>query len=210
MSDDNGQYITVTQAAEHLGVSERTVRRRIKDGEIRATSIKTPQGHTWHIDPASFPNHPALPSGTADSHPADATWQAEIATRQDQATVGQEENATRHDDDAARQAADVPPGTPGTPPGTPPGTSAAPEMLELVRLVDRLQQDASEKADKIAELTGAAAHWQTRAIVAEEQARRAEEQVKMLMAPKDEPAEEPAPAEPEPVKPWWKRLWGQR
>ena len=35
----------------------------------------------------------------------------------------------------------------------------------------------------------------------------AEEQIRLLMAPKDEPAAEPAPA-PVQRAPWWKRIFG--
>lgn len=66
--------------------------------------------------------------------------------------------------------------------------------------LERLRQEAFEKAEKIAELTGAAAHWQTRAIVAEEQ-------VKLLMALKDDPEPEP-PAAPEQKRSWWQRCLG--
>ena len=67
---------------------------------------------------------------------------------------------------------------------------------------EHLRQEASEKAEKIAELTGTAAHWQARAVAAEQTVQR------LLMAPKDEPAPEP-PAVSEPGKPWWRRLFGQ-
>jgi excisionase family DNA binding protein len=181
--------ISVPEAAERLGVSERTIRRRIKDGAIRATSVDTPQGHTWRIDPASLARHPATPPGTVGRHPADATQQ--------------EVNTARQNEDATRQSAVMPAGTPGTPPGT------VPEVVLV--LLDELRQ---EYRDRIAELEdknerniAAATHWQARATEAERRAQYAEEQVKLLMAPKDEPAPEP-PAQLERVS-WWRRLFGQ-
>jgi excisionase family DNA binding protein len=192
MPDDTDGFISVTEAASRLGVSERTIRRRIKDGEIQAASIQTPQGHIWRIDPASLPDHPALPPGTSDRRPADATRHDDDATRHSADNAG-------HNEDAIRHAADMPPGAADTH-----------ETLELVRLVDRLQRESADKAAElyaeIADLKGSAAHWQARALIAEEQARRAEEQVKLLMAPKDEPEPEPAPVDEARPRPWW-QVW---
>ena len=203
MLDDTDGSISVTEAASRLGVSDRTIRRRIKDGEIQAASIQTPQGHIWRIDPASLPFPPALPPSTSDRRPADAT-------RHDANAVRHSADSTRHSEDAIRQSA-----------VTPPGAADTHETLELVRLVDRLQRESADKAAElyaeIADLKGSAAHWQARALIAEEQARRAEEQVRLLVAPKDEPTDvtpEKAPVEPEPTitpepqRSWWKRLFG--
>jgi excisionase family DNA binding protein len=155
--------LSIEEAAESMGVSAATIRRRIKTGELAAFKRTTPYGFEWRI--GAEPESIGLIT-TADH----------VVESPDQPVV---------------ESADQ---------------TSAPEMLELVRLADRLQQEASEKAEKIAELTGTAAHWQARAVIAEEQARRAEEQVKLLMAPKDDPAPEP-PAEPE-RRPWWKRWLG--
>ncbi len=193
MPDETDGSISVTEAASRLGVSERTIRRRIKDGEIQAASIPTPQGHIWRIDPASLPDHPALPPGTSDRRPADATRHDDDAGRHTADSAG-------HNEDAIRQAAVMPSGTADTH-----------DTLELVRLVDRLQRESADKAAElyaeIADLKGSAAHWQARALIAEEQARRAEEQVRLLMAPKDEPVEPEPSAAAEPRRSWWRRLW---
>ena len=42
--------IKIKQAAEILGVSEKTIRRRISKGQIQATKGKTPQGFIYLID----------------------------------------------------------------------------------------------------------------------------------------------------------------
>ena len=68
-----------------------------------------------------------------------------------------------------------------------------PEMLKALEVIDRLQQQNQE-------LWKTLEHWQARAV-------EAEQTVKLLMAPKDEPDEPEPPAEPVRVS-WWKRLWG--
>tara|TARA_Y100001960_G_C14521217_1_gene751379 strand:- start:23 stop:424 length:402 start_codon:yes stop_codon:yes gene_type:complete len=42
--------IKIKQAAEILGVSEKTIRRRIAKGQVQATKGKTPQGFIYLID----------------------------------------------------------------------------------------------------------------------------------------------------------------
>ena len=100
----------------------------------------------------------------------------------------------------------------GTQTGTSPAqaeqaTSAAPELMKALEIIETIRREHEEarreleaKAEKIAELTGTAAHWQARALIAEDR-------VKMLMAPK-EPEPEP-PAKTVRVS-WWNRLWGKR
>jgi hypothetical protein len=68
-------------------------------------------------------------------------------------------------------------------------------MIKALDMIEALHQQNNE-------LTSAATHWQARATEAERRAQYAEEQVKLLMAPTDEPAPE-LPAEPE-RRPWWK------
>ncbi len=41
--------LSLPEAAERLGVSERTLRRRIKEGSIAAYKLETPQGHVWRV-----------------------------------------------------------------------------------------------------------------------------------------------------------------
>lgn len=156
LSDRATDTLTPAQAAVRLGVSERTIWRRIKAGKL--DTEHTPDGVRVLVT--------------------------------DTVSV------------ADRQVTDKPSSLSDTVTDTP---QPAPELMKALEMVDRLHQETTEQAEKIAELTGAAAHWQTRAMVAEEQARKAEEQVKLLMAPKDDPA--PEPAQPE-RRPWWKRLLG--
>ena len=41
--------LTIREAAQRLGVSELTIRRRIKKGELEASKVTTPQGFTWRV-----------------------------------------------------------------------------------------------------------------------------------------------------------------
>jgi hypothetical protein len=41
--------LTIEQAAQHLGVSEITIRRRIRNGDIHAHQQPRPQGFTWVV-----------------------------------------------------------------------------------------------------------------------------------------------------------------
>jgi len=79
---------------------------------------------------------------------------------------------------------------------------AASEVTRLLDHIEDLQEAHRQEVERVAQenkrLADAAEFWQGRAL-------NLEAEVKMLMAPKDEPAE---PAEPEPVKPWWRRLLG--
>jgi hypothetical protein len=84
---------------------------------------------------------------------------------------------------------------------------ATPELLKALEIIAEDRQKLDQLQAELREASNIAAHWQARAILAEEQARRAEDQVKLLMAPKDESAEE-QPADPEPKRSWWKRLLG--
>jgi hypothetical protein len=41
---------TISEAARRLGVSEHTVRRRVRSGELSGKQVPTPQGFTWIVD----------------------------------------------------------------------------------------------------------------------------------------------------------------
>ncbi len=41
--------LTIKEAAEHLGISEKTVRNWIKEGKLTAHKIQTPHNHQWRI-----------------------------------------------------------------------------------------------------------------------------------------------------------------
>ncbi len=49
--------VTITEAARRLGISERTVRRRLHNGELQGRQVSTPQGFVWIIaTPDDQPN----------------------------------------------------------------------------------------------------------------------------------------------------------
>ena len=50
MHSPTGHRLPIAAAAEALGVSEKTIRRRIKAGTIAAARVVTPQGHVWLVD----------------------------------------------------------------------------------------------------------------------------------------------------------------
>jgi excisionase family DNA binding protein len=41
--------LSIKQAAEHLGISEKTVRNWIKEGKLTAHKVQTPHNHQWRI-----------------------------------------------------------------------------------------------------------------------------------------------------------------
>jgi len=47
--------LTISEAAQHLKVSERTVRRRLHSGNLPGRQMSTPQGFTWLIELANEP-----------------------------------------------------------------------------------------------------------------------------------------------------------
>ena len=53
MSENTPEWLTVSQAASALRVSERTVRRRCEAGKLKAHLESTETGKVWLIDPAS-------------------------------------------------------------------------------------------------------------------------------------------------------------
>jgi hypothetical protein len=42
--------VTIAEAAERLRLSEHTVRRRVKSGELPSTQVATPQGFVWMVE----------------------------------------------------------------------------------------------------------------------------------------------------------------
>jgi DNA-binding transcriptional MerR regulator len=81
---------------------------------------------------------------------------------------------------------------------------AASQIDRLLDTIEDLQEAHRQEVERIERenkrLSEAAEFWQGRAL-------NLEAEVKLLMAPKDEPAEE-QPAAPEPKRSWWQRLIG--
>jgi transposase-like protein len=42
--------VTITEAARRLGISERTVRRRLHNGDLPGRQLATPQGFVWTVE----------------------------------------------------------------------------------------------------------------------------------------------------------------
>jgi len=52
---ESAQWLTVSQAAAALGISERTVQRRCKAGKLAARLATTETGQTWEVKAAALP-----------------------------------------------------------------------------------------------------------------------------------------------------------
>jgi len=42
--------VTIGEAAHHLGISEHTIRRRVRSGELPGIQVATPQGFKWRVE----------------------------------------------------------------------------------------------------------------------------------------------------------------
>ena len=75
-------------------------------------------------------------------------------------------------------------------------------LLKALEMLDEERRRVDHLQEAIKEASTAAAHWQARAVAAEQTVQR------LLMAPKNEPEPEPVPTpEPAQARPWWKRLF---
>ncbi len=138
--------MTPAEAAARLGISERTVQRRLKQGTLKGYKVKSGRGEVWRV----------MPDAVAPT-PDAMTPQDDVVTTE-------------------AAAPDVP------------------EVLELVRLVDRLQRDNQQLAGQLG--------------FTQAKLQEAEHTIALLMAPTDEPQPaEVTPADP-PRRSWWRRLLG--
>ena len=55
--------VSISEAARNLGISERTVRRRLHSGELSGSQVATPQGFVWTI---AMPD--AMPEGMTNGN----------------------------------------------------------------------------------------------------------------------------------------------
>ena len=156
--------LSLTDAAAQLGISERTVLRRIKDGTVDGRKIGEGRGGVWRIYLSVSDSQPAPVSDSPTNAPG---------TLSDSPTTDRESVSDSVSDSQ---------------------TQPAQEMIRMVELVDKLQAQNQQ-------LAGQLGFTQAKLQDAQEE----NQQLRLLMAPKDEPAPEP-PAEPE-RRPWWKRLF---
>jgi excisionase family DNA binding protein len=70
MSADNGddQHLSIAEAAVRLGVSEFTVRRRVRSGKLAAVRVERPQGFEWKVIAGSLPAPDAADQHVAGDH----------------------------------------------------------------------------------------------------------------------------------------------
>ncbi len=61
-----GQKWTIDQAARALGVSEKTIYRRIKSGQLQATLEGTPPTEHWMIEPVAGGKEETIPDSVPD------------------------------------------------------------------------------------------------------------------------------------------------
>jgi excisionase family DNA binding protein len=184
--------LSVHEAAERLGVSEATIRRRIRRGDLRAIKHTLPSGYEWRV---LLSDHPAVTASdqgvtlTADSavmndylvHPHHTTPQRTDdqppVTLSDQGIVTTADSAVTVDQPAV----------------TPP---------DVMRLVERLYTENVQLAGRIGWL--------------ESQLLQAQEQVRLLTDSQHTPEHAAPDAEPTPQAadqpgkrvPWWRRLFG--
>ncbi len=89
--------------------------------------------------------------------------------------------------------------------------AAAPELMKALEIIEDIRSENRAELEQLRQenkqLTAAASHWQARAQEQERRATHAEEQIKLLMAPKDEPtAVDEAQSQAQPRR-WWQRIF---
>ena len=70
MDGHDGQWLSLRDAAERLGVSVDTARRRLKRGELRGEQRTTPHGPSWFLH---FPDAPSAADGRDEPPAPDGT-----------------------------------------------------------------------------------------------------------------------------------------
>jgi excisionase family DNA binding protein len=115
-------WVTIREAAARLGVSQDTVKRRLKRGELVGHREPRPQGHTWLIE---LPDETAQPTAPP---PPEADAPAEVGVLREMVGLLREQLANRERDirelhvllDQAQRALPPPPRESGPSPGQAP------------------------------------------------------------------------------------------
>ena len=146
--------LSIEEAADELGVSPATIRRRIKTGEIGAYKRTTTYGFEWRVlleengaALSSSPDHPVL-------------------------------SAVQSPDQQVERADHL----------------LVAERMKLLELLEAERREYAALVQRTEQLVGQVGFLQAKL-------QDAEAQIKLLMAPKEEPA-------PAPRVPWWKRILG--
>ncbi len=170
---NDDQSLSIADAAKHLNLSPATIRRRIKDRKLAAFQRPTERGFEWRI----LPDQSVENLDHIVDQPVHIVAQAvSIDMQNDEQPLENDDHNDDHNDDQA--------------------------VLKALEMLDEERRKVDELQEQLREASTAAAHWQARAVTAEQTVQR------LLPAPKDEPAPEP-PAQPEPKVSWWRRLFGQ-
>jgi hypothetical protein len=182
-------FIPLPDAAERLKLSESTIRRKIKRGELRAQQEETIQGYRWLVE---VPDQDGGQVGTAGDHVPTASDQV-ATTLQPSSNIQQ---LPQEKSDQVSASSDQ-------------VRTIDPQVITSGDQVPttELFQELRRLHDQNVQLAGQVGFLQA-------QLQQAQEQVKFLTdsqhtpeqpAPEAEPA--PQPAEPTKRVPWWKRLF---
>lgn len=96
-------YITIKEAAERLGVSEKTARRMIKDGRLAAELRDGPYGRTYYIDEADIQTAQEITNVVPVTRPMPAEALANAITAKVTEALRESEARTREELEALRQ-----------------------------------------------------------------------------------------------------------
>lgn len=107
------QWVTISQAAKHLGISPDRVRRRLKAGEFEARQVPTRYGPTWEIKLASLRPRdsgttrvaPTLGAGVADASTVGPTVATAVPVEDDRPAMLELVRLVRHQQDQIAQLA---------------------------------------------------------------------------------------------------------
>lgn len=154
------EWVTLSEAAQYWGLSVDTVRRRVKRGELDARRVATKHGPAYQVRLDSLPTVASTVTprvvATVGTPTVDVQGVSPTLVPRVDPTVG---NAPKHDAEST-QAPDTAP------------FDEAPGMVELVRLVSRLQEENRFMAGQLG--------------FKEAQVLQLREQVRMLQAPSPE------------------------
>ena len=182
--------LSVQEAAAQYGVTEKTIRRRIKAGTLRAFQHQIAEGFEWRV----------IPDGT---HRCNGAVQAAPEGTQSAPETGTQ---TTHEGTHSTIVENTP---------AAPSEAVILQAFETIEhiqqehnaLVEQLRRDNALLVQRNEQLAGQVGFLQARV---QEQ----ERQIALLMAPKEPEAptpQEPAPQEPVQApapRPWWRRFLG--
>ncbi len=176
---DGDDLLTIAQAAEALGLSVKSVRRRIKAGSLEAEQVDGKFGAEWRVRLTTA--RPGVAG--ADHSPSAGHIRSDHGTSNGRMTNGRE--AT-----------------------TPQTTRADQGIARLADLLERAQDDIRRLNDERAELYGRLGYMQAQLAAKDEQIKALEAPKEPIAPPPPAGALfRPLPTEPDPPRrPWW-RFW---